>query len=187
MPILKNPKHERFAREYIVDRNGTQAAIRAGYAPGASARTQGTRLFADADIAARIAELETKTLKALDITAERVMLEMARLAFSDARKLFDEGGNLKPLHQLDDDAAAAISSIEVESRTDTEGKGKSKKAVRVNVTKARMWDKSANLRMLAQRFKLIGSDADEALTNLAVSFADRVAEARQRRREDGKA
>lgn len=187
MPILENARHERFARNYATHRNGTKAYIAAGYKDGPGAAVSATRMLKNPKIAARIEELESKTLKSLDITAERVMLEMARVAFSDVRKLFDENGKMRPLHELDDDTAAAISAIEVESRPETQGKGKGKKTIVVGVTKARLWDKSANLRMLAQRFKLIGSDADEALTNLAVSFADRVAEARQRRRGEDKA
>lgn len=138
MPILENPKHERFAREYAIDRNATQAAARAGYSKKTSG-TQGSRLLKDAAIADRIVELENQYLKAADITAERVLEELGRIAFA-----------------------------------------KTDEAVKPS-------DKNTALRMLAQRFKLIGSDADEALTNLAVSFADRVAEARQRRRDSGKA
>ena len=138
MPILENAKHERFAREYSIDRNATQAAIRTGYSKR-SAGMQGSRLLKDDAISARIIELENQYLKAADITAERVLEEIGRIAFA-----------------------------------------KTDEAVKPS-------DKNTALRMLAQRFKLIGSDADEALTNLAVSFADRVAEARQRRREDGKA
>lgn len=179
MPILKNAKHERFAREYVKDHNGTQAAIRAGYAKGTSARVQGARLLTNADIRARVEELNQKTLRQADITAERVMLELARLAFADERKLFDEKGTLKAPHTLDDDTAAAVSSLEFSDPA----KGKRQGSVR----RIRLAGKEAALRMLAQRFKLIGSEADEALNNLAMSFAEKVAAARERRRDSGKA
>ena len=39
---------------------------------------------------------------------DRVLTEYAKLAFLDIRKAFDEDGNLKPIHELDDDTAAAI-------------------------------------------------------------------------------
>jgi phage terminase small subunit len=48
------PKHAAFVREYLVDLNATQAAIRAGYAPG-SAKQQGHRLLTDDDVSAAIA------------------------------------------------------------------------------------------------------------------------------------
>ena len=46
-------KQKRFVEEYLVDFNGTQAAIRAGYA-SSGARTEGARLLVNADIAAAV-------------------------------------------------------------------------------------------------------------------------------------
>lgn len=173
MPILKKTQHERFCREYVIDHNATQAATRAGYS-SRSAYAQGYSLMHRPEVQARIAELEKKALSQVDITAERVILELARLAFHDPRKLFDVDGNLKAVHTIDDDTAAAVSSMEF----DEPKKGKKQGPIR----KIRTAGKEAALRMLAQRFKLIGSDADEALTNMAVAFADRVSQARLRRK-----
>lgn len=171
MPILANAKHERFAREYVIDNNATQAAIRAGYSEK-TAGSQGFDLLKKPEIAERIGELTKRTLQQADITAERVMLELARLAFHDGRRLFDENGKPKPIQDLDDDTAACVSSVSV-------GKG--------NKVHVRTAGKEAALRMLAQRFKLIGTEADEALNNLAMSFAEKVAAARKRRESEGKA
>lgn len=52
---LKNVQHEAFALEYTIDFNGTQAAIRAGYAEG-SAHVTASRLLRNAKVAARIQE-----------------------------------------------------------------------------------------------------------------------------------
>jgi len=49
----------------------------------------------------------------LKITTERILLERARLAFFDPRKLLDKDGNPIPLHLLDDDTAAVICGIDV--------------------------------------------------------------------------
>jgi phage terminase small subunit len=49
-----------------------------------------------------------------DVTAEKVIREVAALAFSDVRKLFNTDGSLKLIHELDDVTAAAIASIEVD-------------------------------------------------------------------------
>ena len=51
MPL--NPKQERFVAEYLVDLNGTQAAIRAGYSPH-TAVVQGSRLLGHAKIRAEV-------------------------------------------------------------------------------------------------------------------------------------
>ena len=48
-----------------------------------------------------------------EITADRVLKEIARPAFLDIRKAFNADGSLKPIHDLDDDTAAAIAGLEV--------------------------------------------------------------------------
>lgn len=77
-----NEKQKRFAREYIVDLNATQAAIRAGYSPR-TANEQGTRLLANAGMKAFVVALMEKREQKTEIVAERVLLEMARAAFYD--------------------------------------------------------------------------------------------------------
>jgi len=51
------PRQWRFVQEYLVDSNGTQSAIRAGYAPG-SAHVQASRLLRNDKVAAEIARLQ---------------------------------------------------------------------------------------------------------------------------------
>lgn len=65
-----NARKERFCMEYAASGNATQAAIAAGYSPR-SARSQGQRLLTNADIKARIEELqqETRRAKIADIDA----------------------------------------------------------------------------------------------------------------------
>jgi phage terminase small subunit len=53
--------------------------------------------------------------------ADRVLLEIARLGFSDLRRLFHEDGRLKGPHEWDDDTAASISSIEIATRSVGDG------------------------------------------------------------------
>jgi phage terminase small subunit len=109
-------RQERFVDEYLVDLNGTQAAIRAGY----SARTadvQAVQLLRKTKVAEAVAKRQKDREKRTEITQDRVLQEVARLAFLDIRKAFDEKGNLKPLHQLDDDTAAAVAGLDVSELT----------------------------------------------------------------------
>lgn len=46
-----------------------------------------------------------------------VLFELARIALADPRKIVDATGKLLPLHKLDPDTAAAISSVEHDLRT----------------------------------------------------------------------
>jgi len=64
-----SPKRQAFAREYAVDCNATQAAIRAGYAKS-GASTQGMRLLANEDVGAAVQELQHELAADLKITRE---------------------------------------------------------------------------------------------------------------------
>ncbi len=104
-------KQALFVREYRVDRNATQAAIRAGYS-AATAEQQGSRLLRNVQVSAAIAEQTKEQADRLEITAERVLMELARMAFFDARKLFDADGRPIPLTELDEDTARAIVGVD---------------------------------------------------------------------------
>ena len=109
-----------FVREYLVDHNATQAAIRAGYA-AASATVQGARLLANAKVAAALRLGQDALSRRTELTAERVMGQMGRLAFGDLRGAFHPDGRLKRPEEWDDDTAAFIGSIEVVTRSAGEG------------------------------------------------------------------
>lgn len=72
MAAALNPRQERFVAEYVVDRNATQAAIRAGYAP-VSAHVHASRMLKDAKVAARVAEAQAAVAAKLEITQEWVL------------------------------------------------------------------------------------------------------------------
>ena len=108
------PKQARFIAEYLVDWNGAQAAVRAGYPP-AGARQQASRLLTNVDIRTVIEARTAAMSAACEVSASRVILELKRIAFADVRRCFD-GTRLKRPDQLDDDTAAAIREIEVVTR-----------------------------------------------------------------------
>lgn len=87
MPKL-TAKQERFALEYVVDLNATQAAIRAGYAES-GARTEGARLLANAGVQAKVAELAEQRAEKTGLSAERVLAEIQRMAFYDPADLVE--------------------------------------------------------------------------------------------------
>ena len=94
------PKQERFCQEYIIDLNGAQAAIRAGYSVK-DARTQASRLSTNANIQKYIAELQQKKNAALDLKAEDTLREIARMAFaSDTDERIRPADKLKALDML---------------------------------------------------------------------------------------
>lgn len=106
------PKQAAFVQHYLVDKNATQAAIRAGFS-AKTASSAGERLLRNVEVCAAIERGMADIAGRLGITAERVLLERSRLAFLDVRKLFRDDGSPIPVNELDADTAAAITGLEV--------------------------------------------------------------------------
>jgi len=146
------PKQAAFVREYLIDLNATQAAIRAGYSAKTAYRT-GADNLTKPQIADAIQQGVNKRAQRTEITADRVVQELARIAFGDPRRLFDANGNVKPVTELDDDAAAMLGGLEVVTKLppgeDCEPE---------YIHKFKMWDKGAALDKL---MKHLGAYAPE--------------------------
>lgn len=78
-----NGRQQLFVLEYLIDRNATQAAIRAGYSEK-TAKQIGSRLLTNVDVAEEIQRLGTKTAAKLEITRESIMQELASVGFARA-------------------------------------------------------------------------------------------------------
>jgi phage terminase small subunit len=98
-------KQEAFIREYMVDLNATQAAIRAGYSEK-TATEQGSRLLTNVKVLARIEELKNKRAEKLEVDAEWVLKRLMQisdrcmtaepvLAFNYETKELEETGEYK--------------------------------------------------------------------------------------------
>jgi hypothetical protein len=74
-------RQQRFVEEYLLDLNGSQAAIRAGYSEQ-TATMQASRMLTNANIARAIAAAQAKVAQRLDCDVERVMAELASIAFN---------------------------------------------------------------------------------------------------------
>jgi len=120
------PKQERFVDEYLVDLNATQSAIRAGYSEK-TAHSIGHENLRKPEIQALIERKRSKTAARLEVTRERVVNELARIAFSDIRSVVKWGRiklqasdgipevvydiDLIPSEEISDDAAAAVAEV----------------------------------------------------------------------------
>lgn len=83
-----DPRQQRFVREYLIDPNGTQAAIRAGYSAN-SAAEQAYDLLRKAHIKDAIQAGQKKLQDKLDIKAENVVRQLALIATADPRELIE--------------------------------------------------------------------------------------------------
>ena len=139
------PKQKKFVEEYLIDLNATQAAIRAGYSVK-TAEWIGPQLLGKSHVSKEIQRATQLREQRTQITQDRVVKEIARLGFSDLRKLFDANGNLKPLHELDDDTAAALAGVDVVVTGDGENV--------LQVKKIKLWDKNSALEKLSKHLQL---------------------------------
>ena len=110
---LLSPKREMFCREFVIDFNATQAAIRAGYSKK-TAQEQSTRLLSNVLVKARVDELRGELARQSGIDAGRVLREIARIALFNLKSAASWVGDeviLKDSDLLTEDEAAAISEV----------------------------------------------------------------------------
>jgi phage terminase small subunit len=150
-----------FIDHYILLKSGTKAAIAAGYSEK-TAHVQGTRLLKNDKIKAEIQKrLNTVSINT-NVTAERVINELAKIAFANSKNFFvwdAEKNSLVPADKMTDDDAAAVASVE---QTVTENGGS---------IKMRLHDKMKALDMLSRHLQLFESDANQAETAFNITFA----------------
>src|SRR4051794_31695088 len=110
------PKQEQFCQKYLETGNASEAYRQCYDAKRMKPETvnrTAKELLDNPKIAARLTFLKDQHLKRHAVTVDQVVDEYRKLAFLDIRKIFDEEGNLRPIHELDDDTAAAIAGLEV--------------------------------------------------------------------------
>jgi phage terminase small subunit len=134
-----------FVSEYVKNFNASEAARAVGVSE-ASARSRGCNMLAKASVQAAVQALVQQRLNRNLLTADRVVQEIARLAFSDVGNLYDEQGLLKSPRDLDPDTRAALASVEsVEDRL----------IAGVSTKKVKMYDKVAALTLAAKHLGML--------------------------------
>lgn len=150
------PKQEAFVREYLIDLNATQAAARAGYS-ARTANEQGCRLLANVSVRSAIEAEKAKRSERTEITADRVLQELARIAFFDPRRMFNENGEPKAITELDDDTAAVVAGLDV--MEEFEGHGEDRVSVGF-VKKWKLSDKGSALSLAMRHLGMLNDKLD---------------------------
>ena len=130
-PKPKNVKHREvmnwrqiaFIDEYLVDLNGTKAAIRAGYKP-IGAAVQASRMLRLPYIAAEIRKRKDQQMRRVEISQERTIQEIAFGCFWDPADLFHRDGSLKQIRDMDFNTRRCIAGFEVVELYEGEGEQK---------------------------------------------------------------
>lgn len=119
MPL--SDKQAAFAREYVVDRNATQAAIRAGYS-AATAKQQGARLLTNVDVRAAVNRGEAAVAEKTELTVLSITTRL--LTIADKSEALDTAPGMSVARQSLMDAAKlnglVVETSEVLTRTPEE-------------------------------------------------------------------
>lgn len=112
-----NAKQKRFCDEYLVDLNATQAAIRAGYSVE-TARAIGCENLTKPNIQREIARAMAERSKRTGVNQDRVVQELARIAFVKMTDIVDSRGIIRD--DASDDDLSCIEFVKCKkSESDT--------------------------------------------------------------------
>lgn len=162
-------KQRLFVAEYLVDLNAGKAAVRAGYSERTS-RMIAYEMLQNPRVQEELQAAMDERAKRVEITADRVLREAARVGLSDIRRLFNESGAMKPINELDDDISAAVASVEVFE--EFEGSGSDRVPVG-HVRKIKLWDKNPALEKLMKHLGMFEKDNEQganALRKVLIEF-----------------
>ena len=140
---------KRFCDEYLIDLNATRA-YKVAYKKCKSdltARTNGSKLLTNTNIQNYISEKQKEIEKRTEVTQDRVIQELANIAFLDIRKLYNDSGGLKNIQNIDEKTVRAISSIE--TLEEYQGYGENREYIG-NTHKVKLLDKTKALELLAR-------------------------------------
>ena len=108
-----NAKQERFCEEYMIDKNATRAYLRAYGCSYDAARVNASKLLTNTNIAQRIEQLREEERQRLHIDRQRILDELAKIAFVNIDDLVDrKTGEIRTNAKRVD--LAAVSEISVQ-------------------------------------------------------------------------
>jgi phage terminase small subunit len=149
-------RQEKFAHEFILTGVASEAYRRA-YPRSlkwkeTSVQCEASKLLANPNVSQRVEELREELKEKFDISAERLLIEQARIALFDFRKLWDSNGRLIDPLNMPAEVAAAISSLKVSRvrRGDDDAQEE--------IVELKLWNKNSALESLFKNHGLYEKD-----------------------------
>ncbi len=152
-----------FIANYLLTLSATKAAVAAGYSKETAGK-QGSQLLANPRISKELRKAMARRAKRLDLTAENVLREISRIAFSDIRAVMSFDGQkvtVKASDKMHSDAAAAIQSIEQHT---TESERSSNTTVKV-----KMHDKMRALDLAGRHLGMWAKGDDDEFKRMSLA------------------
>lgn len=151
-------KQQRFVDEYLIDLNATQAAIRAGYSPD-TAMEQGYQLLQKTSVSNAISQAMAHRSRRTGITQDRVLRELAKVAFVNANDVIDQDSATVRPDAVEEDLAC-IQSVKVKISESKMGSSSEREI--------KLYDKMKALEMLGRHLGLFdkrGQDSSNGEKN----------------------
>lgn len=160
-------KQRLFAREYAVDLNGTQAAIRAGYAVK-SASVTSTKLLKNPLVLQEVGFAQNKALTKVGMRVEEVLEQIHSALTREGKDFIDPAtGELIPIHNLPKRANQAIDGIEQEV---TIIERENMPPMKVIKTKLKLVPKASAMDMAMKHFGAYAAEKSETTTKVTFEF-----------------
>jgi phage terminase small subunit len=144
-------RQARFVEEYLIDLNGTKAAIRAGYSK-TTARVIASKNLKKRNIAAAIAKAQQARSERTSITADQVLLELKQLAFSSIAnyRVDPTTGEVTLTEDAPPEAMSAVSNVKRKVSHKAFGANK----VDETEVEIALWDKPSMLKLAGRHVGL---------------------------------
>lgn len=175
-PDALNDQERLLVKEFLVDLDGKQAALRAGYSKN-NPSVMASLVLARPHVKREIEKGLTERLRSIDLRADRTLYEIKNLAFANMQDFVQMGEDGLPFldfSQLTREQWAAVQEY-TEDATGGTGDGERKVVMRRRIKLA---PKSHALELLAKYFKLL---TEKVEVDLSDDLVKKLAESRQRR------
>lgn len=189
------PRDQRFVDEYLVDLDPRRAAIDAGYSESV-ANSKAYQWVSNSkikpDVYAAIQRGIGERSERTKVTQDMVVAELAKIGFSDLRKVLSGGGGILDPQDWDDETAGAIAALEIVRKPSGEYDDDGK-PIMDHVHKIKTWDKRAalvdlgkHLQMFTERVEVTGKDGKDLVPEMNdTEVARRLAFLLQKGTQDG--
>lgn len=170
------PKQAAFAREYLIDLNATQAAIRAGYSKR-SAQEQGSQLLSHPGVMAAIDAAKLQRSERTEIDADWMLRRLVEEAEADLADLYDDNNDLKPIDEWPEIwRQGLVAGVEVDALF--EGSGEERRQVG-HVKKIKLSDRLRRLELIGKHVR-VNAFQEMVAVNGVEQLADRISRAKGR-------
>ena len=136
-------KQEIFCKEYLIDLNGTQAAIRAGYSEK-TAEQQASRMLLNVKVQNRVSELKEVRNAQLDVDGTYVLKRLIEWDQLDVLDILTDTGSFKPISEWPKVWRTSISAMDVSTLM------KQEEDIETRIMKVKWPDKVKNLELIGK-------------------------------------